>query len=79
MRALLRTASVALVTVAGSVAIALPVHAATDPVGVTVTKNSVGVTFNGQPVVGVSDYNGQVCAGIGEGVPACTPPVIISG
>lgn len=77
MRNLVRAASVALVTVAGSIAVALPVHA--EVVGVTVTSSSVGVTFGGQPVVGVSDSNGQVCAGISEELPVCVPGGSVGG
>jgi len=77
MRTLMRATSVALVTVAGSIAVALPVHA--ELVGVTVSGSGVGVTFEGQPVVGVSDSNGQVCAGIGEQVPVCAPGTSVGG
>ena len=47
---------------------------------VTVTRTSSGttvaVTDNGAPVAGATVYNnGQVCGGIGEQVPVCTPAV----
>ena len=47
---------------------------------VTVQRGSsgttVGVNLNGEPVAGATVYNnGQVCGGIGEQVPVCTPAV----
>jgi hypothetical protein len=77
MRTLLRTTSVALVTVAGSIAIALPVHA--EVVSVTTSGSGASVSVDGQPVVGVSDSNGQVCAGISLEVPVCAPGTSIGG
>lgn len=77
MRTLLRASSVALVAMAGSMAIALPVHA--EVVGVTVSGSGAAVTVAGQPLVGVSVSNGQVCAGVSEQLPVCVPGSSIGG
>ena len=49
------------------------------PVTVTVNTSNgvaVGTAVNGTPVAGASVSNsGQVCAGVGEQVPVCTPVV----
>ena len=67
---------IAAAAIAGAV---VPSFASTgSPVTVQRGSNSttVGVNDNGAPVAGVTVYNdGQVCGGIGEQVPVCTPAV----
>lgn len=40
---------------------------------------SVGVDVNNSPGAGVAVRNGQACAGLGEDIPFCTPPITIVG
>ena len=69
------------VTAAAAVGVVAPSFAAssTSPVTVTVSTSngvSVGVGVERTPVAGASVSNGgQVCAGISEQVPVCTPTV----
>lgn len=63
MRQLVRSTAVAAVTLAGLVAVALPAHAETP----------LPNPLSGQPLVSVSDSNGQVCVGFSYEVPFCVP------
>ena len=68
------------VSAAAVVGVVVPSFAATLPVGVHVTRTSngtsVGVSVQGVNVAGASaSDNGQVCAGISQQVPVCTPAV----
>ena len=66
------------VSAAAVVGVVVPSFASTSPVGVHVTRTSsgtsVGVSVQGANVAGASAYNnGQVCAGISQQLPICTP------
>ena len=68
------------VSAAAVVGVVVPSFASTSPVGVHVTRTSsgtsVGVSVQGANVAGASAYNnGQVCAGISQQLPICTPSV----
>jgi len=68
------------VTAAAVVGVVAPSFAQSFPIGVqTSTDNgvSVGFTVNGEPGGGAAVRNGQACAGLGEDIPFCTPPVTI--
>jgi len=69
------------VSAAAALGVVVPSFAASSlPVGVHVTRTSnstaVGVSVQGANVAGASAYNnGQVCAGISQQLPVCTPSV----
>ena len=58
----------------------IPAVAQSLPVTVTHDTNNgvtVGVSFNGSPGAGVHvSPDGSACAGLGEDIPVCTPPVL---
>ena len=68
------------VSAAAVVGTVAPSFASSLPVGVHVTRTSsgtsVGVSVQGANVAGATAYNnGQVCGGISQQLPICTPPV----
>jgi len=69
-------------TAAAVVGVVAPSFAQSFPIAVQESTDNgvyVGFTVNGEPGGGAAVRNGQACAGLGEDIPVCTPPITFVG